>query len=151
MSTTAILFIKKENGKYDGVTVNFDGYIRIVQRTCFRNKYIEGLGWTLNNYWNCYSEAKKLCSSKNHIRCIDGNDIEFYPESCKDLKNLSEKEMEKRRQNYCYSYVYRYSEERKDYAWIAGKSGYEGMFFLDQFFEDPESYSNEEDWWECYG
>ena len=43
-------FFKKENGKYNGIIINFDGYIRCVNRGCFKNSYIEGLDWTLNNY-----------------------------------------------------------------------------------------------------
>ena len=151
MSTNAIIFFKKKNGKYDGVEVNFDGYIRIVNRGCFKNSYIEGLGWTLNNYWDCYNDAKKLCASKCNIRSIDGDSIEYYSDSCKDLKNLTAKKMENIRHNYCYSYVYEYSNEREEYTWLAGKAGYTGMFYLDKFFDDPEEYSNEVDWWECYG
>ena len=36
-------FFKKENGKYNGIIINFDGYIRCVNRGCFKNSYIEGL------------------------------------------------------------------------------------------------------------
>ena len=151
MSTDAILFFKKDNGKYDGVIVNFDGYIRCVNRRGFKPSYIEGLGWTLNNYWDCYDDAKKLCASKTNIRSINGDDIDFYSDSCKDLKNLSKKAMEKHRQNYCYSYIYQYSDERNQYNWIAGRAGYQGMFYLNNFFEEPDEYSDEDSWWNCFG
>lgn len=153
MSTNAIIFFKKENDKYDGVVVYGDGYIRIRQRPQYsiRTFYIEGLGYTLNNYWDMCEDVKKLCSGPTQIRLIDGNCIEYYDHKVdKSLKDLTEDEMMEIRHGYCYSYVYEWSDERKDYVWYAGRTGYDTMYDLQCFFNGA-GYENDEDWWETHG
>lgn len=152
MATDAIIFFKKKNGNYDGVTVNADGYIRITERRFGRNHYTEGLGYTLKNYWDYYEDAERLCAGPTNIRFIDGNDIEYYDHSIdKDIKNISEEKMNSIRQNYCYSYCYEWSDEESDYVWYAGKSSYKKMYILNLFFDDPDEYENSKEWWDTFG
>jgi hypothetical protein len=152
MSTNAVIFVEKPNGKYDGVEVNFDGYIRsaTVNRFGRAISWIEGLGWHLNHYWDDYDDILELCKGRN-VRSIDGLDVEEYNDTSRHLKNISKDDMEELRHNYCYSYLYAFSEERGEKCWVAGRGHYDGMFFLDLFFDDPDGYENSEDWWNCYG
>lgn len=151
MSTNAVIFGEKPNGKYDGVEVNFDGYIRITNTSLFgRKNFIEGLGSTLHWYWDDYDDVLELCKGRN-VRSIDGQDVEEYSDISRRLKNISKDDMEQLRHNYCYSYLYAFSEERGEKCWVAGRGHYDGMFFLDLFFDDPDGYENSEDWWNCYG
>jgi hypothetical protein len=152
MSTNAVIFVEKPNGKYDGVEVNFDGYIRSATVNRFGRviSWIEGLGWHLNHYWDDYDDILELCKGRN-VRSIDGLDVEEYNDTSCHLKNISKDEMEELRHNYCYSYLYAFSEERGEKCWVAGRGQYDGMFFLDLFFDDPDEYENSEDWWNCYG
>jgi hypothetical protein len=152
MSTNAVIFVEKPNGKYDGVEVNFDGYIRSATVNRFGRviSWIEGLGWHLNHYWDDYDDILELCKGRN-VRSIDGLDVEEYNDTSRHLKNISKDDMEELRHNYCYSYLYAFSEERGEKCWVAGRGHYDGMFFLDLFFDDPDGYENSEDWWNCYG
>lgn len=152
MSTNAVIFVEKPNGKYDGVEVNFDGYIRsaTVNRFGREISWIEGLGWHLNHYWDDYDDILELCKGRN-VRSIDGLDVEEYNDTSRHLKNISKDDMEELRHNYCYSYLYAFSEERGEKCWVAGRGHYDGMFFLDLFFDDPDGYENSEYWWNCYG
>jgi hypothetical protein len=152
MSTNAVIFVEKPNGKYDGVDVNFDGYIRSATVNRFGRviSWIEGLGWHLNHYWDDYDDILELCKGRN-VRSIDGLDVEEYNDTSRHLKNISKDDMEELRHNYCYSYLYAFSEERGEKCWVAGRGHYDGMFFLDLFFDDPDGYENSEDWWNCYG
>jgi hypothetical protein len=152
MSTNAVIFVEKPNGKYDGVEVNFDGYIRSATVNRFGHviSWIEGLGWHLNHYWDDYDDILELCKGRN-VRSIDGLDVEEYNDTSRHLKNISKDDMEELRHNYCYSYLYAFSEERGEKCWVAGRGHYDGMFFLDLFFDDPDGYENSEDWWDCYG
>ena len=151
MSTNAVIFVEKPNEKYDGVEVNFDGYIRITNNSLFGSKkFIEGLGWTLHWYWDDYDDVLELCKGRN-MRSIDGQDVEEYNDISRHLKNISKNEMEQLRHNYCYSYLYAFSEERGEKCWVAGRGHYDAMIFLNLFFDDPDEYENSEDWWNCYG
>ena len=152
MSTNAVIFVEKPNGKYDGVEVNFDGYIRSANIDRFGRvrRWIEGLGWHLNQYWDDYDDILELCKGRN-VRSIDGLDVEEYNDTSRRLKNISKDDMEELRHNYCYSYLYAFSEERGEKCWVAGRGHYDGMFFLDLFFNDPDGYENTEEWWNCYG
>ena len=152
MSTNAVIFVEKQNGKYDGVEVNFDGYIRSATVNRFGRviSWIEGLGWHLNHYWDDYDDILELCKGRN-VRSIDGLDVEEYNDTSRHLKNISKDDMEELRHNYCYSYLYAFSEDRGEKCWVAGRGHYDGMFFLDLFFEDPDEYENTEEWWNCYG
>ena len=152
MSTNAVIFVEKPNGKYDGVEVNFDGYIRSANIDRFGRvrRWIEGLGWHLNQYWDDYDDILELCKGRN-VRSIDGLDVEEYNDTSRRLKNISKDDMEELRHNYCYSYLYAFSEERGEKCWVAGRGHYDGMFFLDLFFDDPDGYENTEEWWNCYG
>jgi hypothetical protein len=152
MSTNAVIFVEKPNGKYDGVEVNFDGYIRSATVNRFGRviSWIEGLGWHLNHYWDDYDDILELCKGRN-VRSIDGLDVEEYNDTSRHLKNISKDDMEELRHNYCYSYLYAFSEERGEKCWVAGRGHYDGMFFLDLFFDDPDEYENTEEWWNCYG
>ena len=151
MSTNAVIFVEKPNGKYDGVEVNFDGYIRITNKSLFgRKSFIEGLGWHLHQYWYDYDDILELCKGRN-VRSIDGQDVEEYNDFSRHLKNISKNEMEQLRHNYSYSYLYAFSEEREEQCWVAGRGYYDGMFFLDLFFDEPDEYENSEDWWNCFG
>lgn len=113
MSTNAVIFVEKPNGKYDGVEVNFDGYIRTANVNRFGRvrSWIEGLGWHLNHYWDDYDDILELCKGRN-VRSIDGLDVEEYNDISRHLKNISKDDMEELRHNYCYSYLYAFSEER---------------------------------------
>jgi hypothetical protein len=152
MSTNAVIFVEKPNGKYDGVEVNFDGYIRSANIDRFGRvrSWSEGLGWHLNQYWDDYDDILELCKGRN-VRTIDGNDVEEYNDTSRYLKNISKDEMEHLRHNYCYSYLYAFSEERGEKCWVAGREHYDAMIFLDLFFDEPDEYENTEEWWNCYG
>ena len=151
MSTNAVIFVEKPNGKYDGVEVNFDGYIRITNTSPFgRKSFIEGLGYHLHSYWDDYYDILELCKGRN-VRSIDGLDVEKYSDTSRHLKNISKDDMERLRHNYCYSYLFAFSQEQGEQCWVAGCGSYDGMFFLDRFFDDPDEYENSECWWNCFG
>ena len=150
MSTNAVIFVEKPNGKYDGVELNFDGYIRITNKSLFgRKSFIEGLGWHLNHYWDDYDDILELCKGRN-VRSIDGLDVEEYNDTSRYLKNISRDEMNQLRHNYCYSYLYAYSEEVCERCWVAGRGHYDAMIFLNLFFDEPDEYENTKEWWNCF-
>lgn len=69
MSTTAAIFYyNPETDLYDGVTVQYDGYIKD-----------GGVGETLFLYWNSTEKVKELCTDKRSaIRSIDTTIIDWY-------------------------------------------------------------------------
>lgn len=79
MSTTALIVCLKGNKLFEGITVNFDGYIE------------GGVGETLLNHWDNLKDIRKLCTASKSIRNfgIDFNNIEYYPYCLEDAKCAS--------------------------------------------------------------
>lgn len=97
MSTNALIVYEKKNGKYDCISVEYDGYIK------------EGVGETLHRYWHNDFDIKKLCAVKDDIRSLgfEFDDVEFYHRpnraNSAKMKNLTWDEVVE--MNWC-SYVY---------------------------------------------
>ena len=99
MSTHALIAYKNENGTYDVNAINFDGYI-------------EGVGRTLQNFWDDAEKAKDICHAKE-IRSLgeDNEETEFYNGYLGVLrkrKNLTFNQLCNEAGNYSYTYVYEY-------------------------------------------
>lgn len=97
MSTSALIAYKNENGTYDVNAINFDGYI-------------DGVGKTLQIYWDNVEMAKKICH-ENEIRSLgqDKDDTEFYKEYfgvLKRRKGLSFERLCNEAGNFDFTYVY---------------------------------------------
>lgn len=97
MSTSALIAYKNENGKYDVNAINFDGYI-------------EGVGKTLQEYWDDAETAKNLCHDKE-IRSLGQNkeETDFYKGYFCVLKKRNDLSFEKlcnEAGNFSYTYVY---------------------------------------------
>ena len=97
MSTHALIAYKNENGSYDVNAINFDGYI-------------EGVGKTLQNFWDDAEKAKDICHAKE-IRSLgeDNEETEFYNGYLGVLrkrKNLTFDQLCNEAGNYSYTYVY---------------------------------------------
>jgi len=97
MSTDALIAYKNENGTYDINCINFDGYI-------------EGVGRTLQNFWNDTEKAKDICHAKE-IRSLgkDNEETEFYNgylDVLKKRKNISFEKLCNEAGNFSYTYVY---------------------------------------------
>lgn len=97
MSTRALIAYKNENGTYDVNAINFDGYI-------------EGVGRTLQNFWDDAEKAKDICHAKE-IRSLgeDNEETEFYNGYLgvlKKRKNLTFDQLCNEAGNYSYTYVY---------------------------------------------
>ena len=97
MSTHALIAYKNENGTYDVNAINFDGYI-------------EGVGRTLQNFWDDAEKAKDICHAKE-IRSLgeDNEETEFYNGYLGVLrkrKNLTFNQLCNEAGNYSYTYVY---------------------------------------------
>ena len=106
MSTNALIVCLKKNKRFDGIPVNFDGYID------------GGVGETLLNHWDNLKDIRNLCATKKSIRNFgnDLNDIEYYrynwEDSLKALKYVKQfKDMDwydlcNNSGNFCYTYVW---------------------------------------------
>jgi hypothetical protein len=106
MPTNALIVCLKKNKHFDGIPVNFDGYID------------GGVGETLLNHWDNLNDIRKLCEVKKSIRTFgnDFNDIEYYrytwEDSLKELKYVKQlKDMDwydlcNSSGNFCYTYVW---------------------------------------------
>ena len=106
MATNALIVCLKKNKRFDGIPVNFDGYID------------DGVGKTLIDYWDKLDDIRKLCAVKKSIRSFgnDFNDIEYYryswEDSWEDLKyNRQFKDMDwnslcNKSGNFDYTYVW---------------------------------------------
>ena len=97
MSTSALIAYENEDGTYDVNCINFDGYV-------------EGVGKTLQNYWNDSEKAKFLCHA-NEIRSLEAtvDETEFYGVSLailKKRKNISFDKLCNEAGNFDYTYVY---------------------------------------------
>ena len=97
MSTSALIAYKNENGNYDVNAINFDGYI-------------EGVGKTLQNFWNDAEKAKNICHEKE-IRSLgeDMKETEFYTKYLSVLRRrqgLSFEKLCNESGNFSYTYIY---------------------------------------------
>ena len=97
MSTNALIAFKNDQNGYDINAINFDGYI-------------DGVGKTLQGYWDDLNKVTKLCHS-NEIRCLgeDMDETEFYGDHLGVLrkrKNLSFEKLCNEAGNFDFTYVY---------------------------------------------
>lgn len=95
MSTHALIAYKNEDETYDINCINFDGYI-------------EGVGKTLQNYWNDNEKAMILCHAKE-IRTLEKNKMECYTCYFSLLNKRTHISFDKLRNesgNFDYTYIY---------------------------------------------
>lgn len=108
MSTTALICTLKNNGKYDGIPVNFDGYL-------------EGVGRCLIDHWTEHSKVEKFFNmcfkfDNREIRSFGDSfeTTEFYPcfknkytiQMWKKLTNMTLEKLENMAGNYDFTYVW---------------------------------------------
>ena len=100
MSTTALICVKKTNGRYSCTPVHFDGYIE------------GGVGETLEKYWVNPKDIFDLCESYDGIRTLGETyqDTEFFDDDDTDyiesLKDIDTNTYLEKQENYNYVYVY---------------------------------------------
>ena len=145
MSTNAVVFIKNDQGTYDGTEIVNDGYIDVSDAK--GRPYGFGAGYILGKYWHDKDEIKELVA-KNAVRNL-GNSIEeteFYNWRQTGLDNLT---MEKIK-SLGYSYIYVFNNNNK---WMVMNTNFErtqNMFFdLNSFldYDDPERFCDNESFW----
>lgn len=103
MATNAFVVIQNEDNTFDGISVNYDGYL-------------EGVGHILKHYWQDPEEIKRLCKAKRYIRCLNEtfDNTEFYPdekskeykEVLNDMKKMDKDKFMNLSGNYCYTYLW---------------------------------------------
>ena len=133
MSTNALVVFKNDDKTYDGISVQFDGYI-------------EGVGRTLYFNWRCPKDVEKLCKENKEVRCLgrDFEETEFYPvrkfsrQYIKRFKGMDFYSLLNESGNFDFTYVY-----NKGTWWELKKDGERvdmDVYFMDErlAMEDEE-------------
>ena len=118
MSTHAVIFCENSEGTFDGISVNFDGYV-----------FDGGVGELLVTYWTNVKDIKKLCGMKREIRSFgksfeeldvfDDYNTPICSKSINELKGLTFDQMLNKCGNYDYAYYWGFSN---NYEWLLLKS-----------------------------
>lgn len=145
MGTSAAVFIKNDQGTYDGTEIVNDGYIDVSDAKGRPHGF--GAGYLLGKYWYDKDEIKELVS-KNAVRNLGESieETEFYNWRQTGLDNLTMEEIK----SLGYSYIYVFNKNNK---WVVMNTNFErtqNMFFdLNSFldYDDPERFYDHKSFW----